>query len=482
MLNKTPMIGIALLIALPCFAQTKKQAAKVASTKEIKSTTHIPRVDQPDTKDLLDTRAPKGQPPGKSHTRVTRLDEPDPNDLLDITFTTPTPASPNAGRQVSQQIPLTGTYTFNKKVGFMVNSPEGDMVSYFFLNTQNGSAMLDHNGIKAMQGGEAEGEMTQIKNANNDFIQYIRSSEGNFVMKMGSGQSMVVHDLQTGALSTEFFKTFKKTGNVVKKSGSAGIPFNRVEYEGKYEGTTMSIWLSDAGDTRLDTKFTSSITGYWGLGYIAAPSGKTYMVTGIQGNGVNIFMTYMQNHASRFSGAGYKPVGDFAKTAGVNSQANGAANKKAIYDEVNKETDPQLRAMKLQQAKIAEEMLKQNSTERFAATSDLKDLPLANAAGAEAITLNFFKIQMSSLEQAIYELNVAAREMQDQEGGADPRLLRSNRCQVACNQNELNRIKALSVDYEAVCKQYKNKPDLRDEKIDAMMQRHAATIEPCNCQ
>jgi hypothetical protein len=67
-----------------------------------------------------------------------KSNEPDPNDLLDIKVPVVKPAVPNAGQQVGKEIGLNGSFTFNKKIGFSVASPEGNMVSYFYLNTKNG--------------------------------------------------------------------------------------------------------------------------------------------------------------------------------------------------------------------------------------------------------------------------------------------------------------------------------------------------------
>jgi hypothetical protein len=181
--------------SLASFAQQKpKSKTNVPVIKEAPKT-NVPVLTDAD--ELLDVKS----------------NEPDSNDLLDVKVSIPKPKLPNAGQSVYNEIGLNGNFSFNKKVGFSVNAPEGNFVSYFYLNTKNGYAMLDWKGIQEMLPENPEGEMTQIKSANNDFYQYIKSSEGNFAMKMGSDQSMVVHDLQTGMLSKHFFKTFKKTSS-----------------------------------------------------------------------------------------------------------------------------------------------------------------------------------------------------------------------------------------------------------------------------
>ena len=114
--------------------------------------------------------------------RVPLLDEPHESDLLDITFKGERPKLPNAGKKVFDEIGMNGTFTFNKKISFLVKSPEGVYSSYFYLNTQNGYSMMDHQALKAMHPEAAEGKLTQIFTPASEFYQYIQSSQGNFVM------------------------------------------------------------------------------------------------------------------------------------------------------------------------------------------------------------------------------------------------------------------------------------------------------------
>jgi hypothetical protein len=320
-------------------------------------------------------------------------EEPNVIDLFGNEPNIQTPNIPNSGLEVGKEIPLTGTFTFNKKIGFMVNSPEGDMVSYFYLNTKNGYSMLDWNGLKAMANEAAEeGEMNQIFSPNADFYQYVKSSEGNYAMKMGSGQSMVLHDMQTADASKQFFKTFKKTGKKVGKEGGNKIP--RVEYEGIYEGKKMSIWLSSAQDILIDKRFTSALTGYFGLGYIASPTGKTYLMSGFQGDGANIFITYIENCSKTFSGKGYKPIGDMMVQAMENMPNATAENYSQMQAEINNEKDPKLRAIKIEALKKAKNRDKKTKSqaEIFAQTSDLQDMPYVNQLNDPKTTADYYDI------------------------------------------------------------------------------------------
>lgn len=358
-----------------------------------------------------------------------KSNEPNPNDLLDISLSVPKPKTPNAGQQIYNEIGLNGDFTFNKKIGFSVNAPEGNLVSYFYLNTKNGYAMLDWKGIKAMLSENPEGEMTQIKNANNDFYQYMKSSEGNFVMKAGSKQSMVVHDIQTEMLSKEFFKTFKKTGNKVGKVG--GNKYPRVEYSGTFEGKKMSIWLSNPQDVLLDTKFTHSLSGYWGLGFIASPSGSTYMITGIVGDGASIFMNYIENATVSFSGKGYKPMGEMT---GGNAGA-------------------------------------------FSQTSDIQDLQFVDQINNADATANYFDIMINALNQSIAEHQSGLKEAQKNN---DATAIKRHNCLITCTKNEKSRLEKVKAEHIKIINQYKNDDEKRDEKINQLMETQGQP-KPCNC-
>lgn len=406
-----------------------------------------------------------------------KSNEPDPNDLLDVTVAIPKPKTPNAGQSVYNEIGLNGSFTFNKKIGFSVHSTEGDLVSYFYLNTKNGYAMLDWNGIKEMLRENPEGEMTQIKNANNDFYQYIKSSEGNFAMKMGSGQSMVVHDIQTGMLSQQFFKTFKKTGNKVGKVG--GNKYPRVEYSGTYEGKKMSIWLSNPQEILIDTKFTYSISGYWGLGFIASTTGKTYMITGIVGDGVSIFMNYIENATTSFSGKGYKPMGEMMGQAMAQNSAEMKAAMEQMYAEANAEEDLKLKKLKLQQIKQAEQLMqntKSNAT-TFSQTSDVQDAPFVKDGNSEDAISNYYSILLTGLDQSIREHELGLQEAQKNN---DAKAIKSYSCLISCTKTERIRLEKVKTEHVKILKQYENNEEVRDEKVNQLLQNQGQ-LQPCNC-
>lgn len=458
MIKKILFLSFICLSALG-FAQQKPKGKINAPISKDKPKTNVPIIT--DTDDLLDIKS----------------NEPDPNDLLDITVSIPKPKIPNAGQAIYNEIGLNGEFTYNKKIGFSVNAPEGDLVSYFYFNTKNGYAMLDWKGIKAMLTENPEGEMTQIKNANNDFYQYIKSSEGNFVMKAGSKQSMVVHDIQTEMLSKQFFKTFKKTGNKVGKVG--GNKYPRVEYSGTFEGKKMSIWLSNPQDVLLDTKFTHSLSGYWGLGFIASPTGTTYMITGIVGDGASIFMNYIENANISFSGKGYKPMGEImGKVLKENNEEMNAAMQQ-MYAEANAEKDPKLKQLKLQQIKQAEQLMKNANADvtAFSQSSDIQEAPFVQDANSEDAMSSYYDIMLTSLDQATREHELGLKEAQKNN---DSKAIKSYSCLISCTKTERIRLEKVKTEHIKILKQYKNEEEIRDEKVNQLVQNQGQ-LKPCNC-
>lgn len=403
--------------------------------------------------------------------------EPNPNDLLDIVVNIPKPKQSNAGKEIYNEIGLNGNFSFNKKITFSTYSSEGDFTSHFYLNTKNGYSMQDTEGFRMMVKESLEGEMTQIKTANNDFYQYTKSSEGNFVMKMGSGQSMVVHDIQTADLSKTFFKTFKKTGNKVGKTG--GNKYPRVEYSGTFEGEKMSIWLSSPQDILIDTKFTYSLSGYWGLGFIASPSKRTYMITGITGKGFSVFMNDISNTTKTFSGKGYKPMGAMFAKAMQQNQSSISEEETAMQQAINEETDPTLKALKQKEF----EMYKKQKAKllkdagQFAETSDMADLPFVKDASQEKPTGDYYDMLILMLDQSVREHQLGLKEAQENN---DAKSIKRYNCLINCTSNEKNRLEKVKTQHIKILQQHKNDEELRDEKLNQLMMNEGQPIA-CNC-
>jgi hypothetical protein len=410
--------------------------------------------------------------------------EPNQNDLLDVvsSLNNVTTTTPNSGTNVYDKFGLQSTFTFNKKVGFMVASSEGDMVGHIFLNTKNGYSLLPHEALSEMV--ESDGEMNQIMSPFTEFFQYIKSSEGNFVMKMSNNESSESnHDWISKESSKKFFSTFKKTGNIVKLGGQK--QFKSVEYVGNDdEGKTMYVYLAAAPDIRIDTRKTYSLTGHWGLGYIASPSRRTYLITGIKGGGTGIFMTYIENTSHTFAGKNYKPMGDIVGTAIQNkmpeiekSMAEGIAEAIA---EANAEEDPKLRQLMLEQIKQMEKLNSktQSKAEKFAQSSDIKDLPYVSDVHAPKATADFYDMQIILHEQTIREVELSLAEAQKSN---DNKKINRYTCTKSCYMRELNRLQKVKTEHIQILNQYKDDDDLRDEKISQLMETQG-TPNPCDCE
>ncbi|MFN3997941.1 hypothetical protein [Algoriphagus sp.] len=218
--------------------------------------------------------------------------------------------APNAGRGVKQNQNLGSRFQFNRKIGFYISAPEGEMASYFYFDTHTGASLMDHSGNEALIAEKVSGEVNQIFTHSGDFLSFTKSSEGNYSFKMGAGTSPEMGGIPDRPGGDSFFDLFKPTGKKLSK-GQGGHKFDSVEYKGKHEGKTYSIYLADPGQVRLDPNFTQRLTGHFGLGYIADSSGKTYMLTGFQDGRSSIFMTYNESSSKSFDGSGYKSMGGF---------------------------------------------------------------------------------------------------------------------------------------------------------------------------
>jgi hypothetical protein len=441
--------------------------------------TNVPRINDADG-DLLPVEPKKGKTtkvPANSKANVPRLDEPDPNDLLDVTFPAPRPTVPNAGKRVFDEIGLTGSFTFNKKISFLVKSPEGVLSTYFYLNTQNGYAMMDWKALKSMIQEQPEGEMTQVLTPASHFYQYVKSSEGNFSMKMGNNiDGPVMQNMISEEGSKKFFQTFKRTGNQ-----TSGTKFKGVEYRGKDdEGRDMSVWLSDPRDILIDTKYTYDLVGFFGLGFIASSSGRTYMVTGLQGSGASIFMTDIVNASASFSGSGYKPMGDMMAAAMGKAKQSAQENTKQAQQEINEEEDPTLRAAKQRQAQAYEKMMKEagSSAEKFAKTSDLQDLPLINAAKDEKTIGNYYDLMIAGFDESIREHEISAAEAKKIDNS---KAYSRSICLRSCVMLERTRQERLREEHLGIVRRYKNNEDKQQEELDKFAERSAKGIKPCNC-
>lgn len=407
------------------------------------------------------------------------VNEPSQNELFEVVSAQVTmPKTPNAGTTIYEKLSIQSNFTFNKKVGFMVASSEGDMVGHFFLNTKNGYSLLPHEALSEMA--KSDGEINQIMSPFSEFFQYIISSEGNFVMKMSSDiSSESNHVWISKEGSKKFFSTFKKTGKIIKLGGQK--QFKSIEYSGKDEnGKTIYVYLAAAPDIRIDTRKTYSLTGHWGLGYIASPSKRTYMITGIKGGDAGIFMTYIENASHSFSGKIYQPMGERIGTAIEEKMPEIEASMAEAIAQANAEEDPKLRQLMLEQIKQMQNLNSKtlSNAKDFSKSSDVKDVPFNNDVNDPKATADFYDIQIVAREQSIREVELGLIEAQKSN---DIKRINQYSCTKNCYITERNRLQKVKTEHLNILNKYKNDEDKRDEKINQLMQTDG-TPKACECE
>ena len=360
----------------------------------------------------------------------------------------------------------------------MVASSEGDMVGHFFFNTKNGYAFLPHEALsETVQG---DGELNQILSPFTEFFQYTKSSEGNFVMKMSSNiSSESNHDWISKESSKKFFSTFKKTGKSIKLGGQK--QFKSIEYQGKDDdGKTMYVYLAASPDIRIDTRKTFSLTGHWGLGYIASPSKRTYLITGIKGGDMGIFMTYIENTSHTFSGKNYTPMGEMVESAIQEKMPEMEAAMAEALAQANAEEDPKLRQLMLEQIKQMENLKKRTTTkaETFAHTSDINDIPYVSDVNDPKATADFYDMQIMAREQTIREVELSLAEAQKSN---DNKMINRYLCTKNCYITERNRLQKVKAEHIKILNQYKNDDEQREERINQLMETQGIP-KACECE
>ncbi|MGF1557138.1 hypothetical protein [Paucihalobacter sp.] len=366
-------------------------------------------------------------------------DEPDLDDLLDINFpNTSRPSIPNAGMNAQNEPDLLGSFQFDRKITYTMNSMEGNVVSHFYFDTKSGTSYKDPAALQDMMEEKMEMEMHQIFTSNGVFFQYKKSPEmGNIATKMDmTDGDYLLMDLKTLNGSKEFFKNFKPTG--IKKPGNSSynIPHS-LEYAGFVDGKKYTIYLADAGEVMLHTGFTYALTGYAGLGYFASPSKRTYMVVGFYGEGTRIYMERMEKVKKSFSAKGYQPIGDMM--AGI----QGGTPNMHQFEQTNNMAD--------------------------LANTDLTGIP-SNA--------DLFDMAIKGLEQSVFETDRQITEAQNQNNN---RVVNSLKCNKDCALRQLNLYKRLKSENEVIYNRYANDEDKRDEEINKLMERLIKNTLPCNC-
>jgi hypothetical protein len=367
------------------------------------------------------------------------------------------PLTPNAGQQANIKIGLNGNFTFTTKFTFSMQSSEGNYTTHFYFNTNNGYSLMDNEAMKKITSENYGGEFDQIMTSYADFYQYTKSPEGNFSMKLGAKTDDIL--ASTKKSSIDFFKKFKKTGARKRMYGDS----DSEEYNGiDEEGNESSIWLSCSGSISVDKKVTYALTGFSGLGYVVNPAGETFLVTAIEGSGVQIKLINIEKQNASFSGKMYTPMGDMMGQAISQNQ-----------QEMNESTENE---NQYGQAML-EQMVMQNK--KFTETSDLQDLASTELPKSEEFTSNQYNYLILGLEQSVKDIQKEIAELNKSQSDYKKRLSDLN-CAKNCTLSEKARYEKLKSEHLALLIQYKDDDEKRNEKVGSLLQDFHTTL-PCNC-
>jgi len=469
-----------LLVLLSLQTTSAQQPGKpqVATLPNDPPKTTVPRVDEPSESDLLPVKPSKGKQPTKALPNVPLLDAPDPNDLLEIQFPPAANLTPNAGDLVFKEIPLTGSYSFNKKLTFTLKDPEiGTVTASSWLNTRTGYAWLDYDNLKQLAKEPFEGKLDQIQAPTGDMIFYTKSPEGSMAMKMKGQGEWVAQDFMTKFEVDAFKKNFKPTKRIQQANPGAGIPFTRQAYTGIVDGKPTTLWLSPADGVRINTRFTSMVTGMFGLGYIALSAKRTYLITGMEQDGSSIFLTKIADQSSQFVGKSYKPVGEMVAPEVKKRQQELTVEAAEFEKAIQAEKDPQIRALMREQQKQVQAMQQSILGTEFVKSSDIKDLKAANPDQMMALLAQQLDIQTQELRIRIVEKENQRKELEGS-GTAEER----NRltCEIGCHQREINFLQQTKMEYNAQAKRLAKDPD-QIAKLGQFLLQRMQQQQPCSC-
>jgi hypothetical protein len=325
----------------------------------------------------------------------------------------------------------------------------------------------------------AEGDVNQILTPFSEIISYAKTPEGSFVSKMSSKESSEAnHDWISKEESKKFFSTFKKTGKVSSLGGKK--QFKSVEYVGKDDnGKTIYVYLAASPDIKIDTRKTHSLTGHFGLGYVASPSKRTYLITGISGAEGSVFMTYIENASHSFSGKNYKPMGEMVGAKYAENIPDMQASMAEEMKRINEEEDPQTKQLMMEQFKQLENLYKKMDSDMkdFSKSSDINDMPLLKDSDNPKATAEYYDMQITTLQISIRQAELNIKDAQKAE---DYKAVQTYTCMRNCYLKELNRLQKLKAEHIQILNQYKKDEEKRDEKIRQLMETQGQP-SPCNC-
>jgi hypothetical protein len=260
----------------------------------------------------------------------------------------------------------------------------------------------------------------------------------------------------------------------------------RVQYLVQIHGTEQYAKVSKATirqlkaagyEVRLDTRYTRTLSGYFGLGYIVDASGTTYLVTGIQGDGVSIFMTYNEPASKTFDGSAYQSTGDLmgAQVNDANEQfAEEAAARRGEIDEIE---DSKLKLIRKKQADEIENMQKEGlkGMEEMAETSDPS--MLVKVASPDFFT-SFYETGILEKEAEIRDLEI---RIESAKKDGDTYNLELYQCRMKCLSRDKLQLTDLKSKHLEILKRYPEGDENRELQVNTLMVEYTQNIKPCDC-
>jgi hypothetical protein len=163
---------------------------------------------------------------------------------------------------------------------------------------------------------------------------------------------------------------------------------------------------------------------------------------------------------------------------------NNAASEAEMYSEmqteINNETDPKLRALKVEALKKAKEREKEIKTqaEKFAQSSDLTEMPYVSQVHNPKATSDYYDMMILVIDQSIREHELGLKEARENN---DAKSSKRYNCLINCTSNEKNRLEKVKSQHLKILSQFKEDEDLRDEKINQLMASDGIP-KACNCE
>lgn len=192
-----------------------------------------------------------------------------------------------------------------KKISFQIETEGLSGNGYFFLNIKAGEAYMPNDAFQELFKNQNIGPLIIDQLIRNGKMENYVIAEGQkyrVSQPIGINMNKVVENDAINA--KQFQNDFKKTGRTRKHLNTSIL---ETEYTGKDdEGRILNIWMIATNDVCLDSgKFDAH--GFYNLGYISV-DGVTYLITEMNGEGIQIKLTNKADGNYNFNTAGYQTV------------------------------------------------------------------------------------------------------------------------------------------------------------------------------